>query len=249
MTGSSVSWRVDGSCGHLTCGPLEAVASCDAGGHDLVVTKWNGQPASDIALLGSAGPTEIVGSLEIAERYVRGADLIAVCNPTGKYQIATQVYWRADLYEQQTIPSVELMLSTRTDLLDSVPTWTVTSFLGGAKRFYARGLNRPQFDDISGEARKFDPVVSREHLFVFRLEALGLSYAQMVHPSDFVSARATYRGDQPFGLEATLFPEHLEKGVIRRGRIRGWFLPVGDDLETAVKLARHFVDEPLPLTA
>src|SRR5215211_5591477 len=184
MAGSGVSWRADGSCGHLTCGPLEAVASCDAGGHDLVVTKWNGQPASGIALLGSAGPTEIVGSLEIAERYVRGADLIAVCNPTGKYQIATQVYWRADLYEQQTVPSVELMLSTRTDLLDSVPTWTVTSFLKGAKRLYANGLIRPQFEDISNQSKKIDADASREHLFVFRLEALGLSYAQMVHPSD-----------------------------------------------------------------
>ena len=50
-------------------------------------------------------------------------------------------------------------------------------------------------------------------------------------------------------LRATLFPERLEKGVIRRGRVCGWFMPVENDLETAVRLARAFVEEPLPLTA
>jgi hypothetical protein len=48
---------------------------------------------------------------------------------------------------------------------------------------------------------------------------------------------------------AKLFPEHLEKGVIRRGRVCGWFMPAENDLETAVALARQFVAEPLPLTA
>ena len=74
-----------------------------------------------------------------------------------------------------------------------------------------------------------------------------MSYAHMVHPSDFVSMRlkvALYAGV----AESQLFPEHLEKGVIRRGRICGWFMPLENDLQTAVELARQFVNEPLPLT-
>jgi hypothetical protein len=83
-------------------------------------------------------------------------------------------------------------------------------------------------------------------LFVFRQPELGLSYAEMVHPTDFVSAEAN--GRPPTCVRSTLFPEGLEKGVIRRARICGWFLPTENDLETAVELAKQFVDEPLPLT-
>jgi hypothetical protein len=45
-----------------------------------------------------------------------------------------------------------------------------------------------------------------------------------------------------------LFPERLEKGVIRLARICGWFMPAENDLATAVELAKRFVAEPPPLT-
>ena len=249
MVEPAVRWRLEGALARLTCGPLEAVASCNERGHDFVVTRWNGKPVSDVAVLGSAGPKEASASITIAERYLRGADFVAICNPSGKFRIATQVYWRATVHETKSVASVELVLSTQTELLDSVPTWTVTSFLGGAKRFLACGLERSRFEDISGAAKSIDAAECKEHLLLFRIESLGMSYAQMVHPSDFVSAHATFLGDKPFGVEATLFPEHLEKGVIRRGRIRGWFMPAENDQEMAVRLAREFVGEPLPLTA
>ena len=70
----------------------------------------------------------------------------------------------------------------------------------------------------------------------------------MVHPSDFVAAQVDADMQLNQCLSTTLFPEHLEKGVIRRGRICGWFMPTETDLEVAVQLARQFVDEPLPLT-
>ena len=248
MVDPAVRWRLEGARALLTCGPLEAVASCDDRGHDLVVTSWNGKPVSDVAVLGSAGPKEASGSIAISERYLRGADFVAIGIPSGKFRIATQVYWRAMVDQTRLVASVELMLSAQTELLDSVPTWTVTSFLGAAKRFYACGLDRSRFEDISGAAKSIDAGECKEHLLLFRIESLGMSYAQMVHPSDFVSAHAAFFGDKPFGVEATLFPEHLEKGVIRRGRIRGWFMPVENDQEMAVELARAFVNEQLPLT-
>jgi len=71
----------------------------------------------------------------------------------------------------------------------------------------------------------------------------------MVHPSDFAGASVALDGRQPMVVNSTLFPERLEKGVIRRGRICGWLMPVENDLATATILARSFVDEPLPLTA
>ncbi|MDZ4820284.1 MAG: hypothetical protein SGJ20_15060, partial [Planctomycetota bacterium] len=66
--------------------------------------------------------------------------------------------------------------------------------------------------------------------------------------TDFASAEVAMDEDQPLILSTTLFPDRLEKGVIRRGRICGWFMPVENDLATAAQLAREFVAEPPPLT-
>jgi hypothetical protein len=71
----------------------------------------------------------------------------------------------------------------------------------------------------------------------------------MVHPLDFSAGAKSGIGRPQADVRWQLFPEHLEKGVIRRGRICGWFMSVENDLETAVQLAREFVNEPPPLTA
>ena len=49
-------------------------------------------------------------------------------------------------------------------------------------------------------------------------------------------------------ITSKLFPERLEKGVIRRGRICAWFLPREADLAIAAELFRRFVSQPPPLT-
>jgi len=249
MHAGDVSWRPEEAGAHLKCGPLEALAGCDSDGLDLIVESWNGKPVGGIAVLCSGGPNERGGRLDVAERYVRGHDFIERCAPAGPHRITPSIYWRASFDKAISAARVELVLSAQTELLDSLPTWTVVSFVLGAQRFYTCDLSQPTFADISALAKKMTVSESQEHLFVFRIQSLGLSYAQMVHPSDFVSAEAPFDGNQPLTLESTLFPEHLEKGVIRRGRICGWFMPVENDLETAVELARQFVDEPLPLTA
>jgi hypothetical protein len=144
---------------------------------------------------------------------------------------------------------LELVLSAQTDLLDSGPTWHLNSFVREAALLHCGIREQKQVEDISAMVRTFDTGASNEHLFLFRVPSLGISYTQMVHPSDFAGANVALDGRQPMVVSSTLFPERLEKGVIRRGRVCGWVMPVENDLETAVKLAREFVDEPLPLTA
>ena len=79
-------------------------------------------------------------------------------------------------------------------------------------------------------------------------------YAQILHPSDFESIELRYQLHDVKGaftawhIKSLLLHQPLEKGVIRRARICGWFMPAENDLQTAVELARRFVDEPLPLT-
>ena len=143
-----------------------------------------------------------------------------------------------------------MILSVQTDLLDSHPEASIHSFALNSRLFSICGLNDRSPEEVGPECQPalFDNQECGEHLFVFRNEGLGLSYAEMVHPSDFVERRAALKNESWF-CESVLFPERLEKGVIRRARISGWFLPAENDLAIAVNLARQFVAEPLPLTA
>jgi hypothetical protein len=55
-------------------------------------------------------------------------------------------------------------------------------------------------------------------------------------------------GARSLRLVHHLFPESLEKGVIRRGRVRGWFLPREGDADAAAERYRQWLAEPPPLT-
>jgi hypothetical protein len=145
---------------------------------------------------------------------------------------------------------LELIVSVKTDLLDSRPLSRTHSLISPeATIMHAASLAEPRFETVKPGRHRFDTKDSSEHLFVFRMPELELSFAQLVHPSDFVAAELGLDGEPPYSLLTTLFPERLEKGVIRRGRVCGFFMPVKNDLEIAAELARRFVDEPLPLTA
>jgi hypothetical protein len=246
MVDSAAQWRIKGCGGNLECGPLEATARCGPDGTCFLPLKWHSQPIDSIDVLASAGPDQQSG-LQVADLYVRGADLVADFAAAGAHRIAPQIYWRAAAEPNAGAVRIALVLSVRTDLLDSAPAWSVASFVTDSALLHTSRLEDASFDDISGKCCTFRSTDSLVHLFVFRHSRFRLSYVEMVHPADFVEA--TSSGQQPICVKSKLFPERLEKGVIRRGRICGWFLPAENDLATAVELARRFVDEPLPLTA
>jgi len=249
MNEQDVKWELSGPGATLTCGPLEAYARCDAHGLDLLITKWAQRSMPGISVLCSAGPMESAGQLEISDRYTRGHDFVVSCLPAGQHRITPHIYWRAAFHRESSAARIELVLSAQTDLLDSGPAWRINSFVRDAALLHCDIQGERAVDDISAVVKAFDAAVSSEHLFLFRAPSLGITYAQMVHPSDFAGANVALDGRQPMVVSTTLFPERLEKGVIRRGRICGWVMPVENDIETAVMLARDFVNEPLPLTA
>ena len=92
---------------------------------------------------------------------------------------------------------------------------------------------------------------SPQGAFLLRLPASGLSYLEMVHPSDLSQARVNVvePADPHLHTSFRLFAEHLEKGVIRRGRLRGLFLPRPNDTVDALDAHREFHLSPPPLTA
>jgi hypothetical protein len=205
-------------------------------------------PSDAFGAMITAGPGPRPTVIEINERYVRGSDFVATYAKSDEFPVAPQFYWRACLHEAFSAVQVQMILSVQTDLLDSHPEASVNSFAIESRLFHAPTLQIDSFREVS-DSVLYEADAGREHLFVFRNEALDLSYAQMVHPTDFVAVQIQMNESRPPLVSVTLFPESLEKGVIRRARISGWFLPAENDLAAAVELAKQFVHEPLPLTA
>jgi len=247
----AAKWELMESGANLLCGPLVGRVEVDGRGVQLLVATWNGQPSDAFGALITGGPGPRPAVIEIAETYVRGCDFVTRYVRSQEFPVAPQFYWRAAFHKDFDAAQVEMILSVQTDLLDSNPEVTISSVALESRLFYVSGFSATTFREVrpSGTAIAVEAGTLKEHLFVLRNEMLGLSYAQMVHPSDFVAATIRCEEGRPPLVESTLFPESLEKGVIRRGRIGGGFLPAEKDLEIAVKLAKKFVEEPLPLTA
>jgi len=247
MAGNPTPWSLSGSRFTLACGNL--AAECDLRDFILGLTTltWAGTPL-DWRVLGPQLPQVVNGQFAITECYVRGDDFVASCERPGPLPLVPQFYWRARQIASHAAVSVELILSMRTDLLDTQPETTVETLVRGGETFMAL---RPQVDAF----RPATPATfKRSNLAAgevpaFLIREAGVSYFQMVHPDDYFAVEHSASRKVHSRLRTSLFPERLEKGVIRRARICGWFLPAENDLEAAVELARQFIDEPLPLTA
>jgi hypothetical protein len=88
-------------------------------------------------------------------------------------------------------------------------------------------------------------------LLLVRPPQVSFSYVELIHPADFSALTVSSDGADPPVLVSRfhLFDQHLEKGVIRRGRLRGLVLPRGDDIELATACYHSFLQSAVPLTA
>ncbi|MFP6648189.1 MAG: hypothetical protein VB817_01935, partial [Pirellulaceae bacterium] len=75
------------------------------------------------------------------------------------------------------------------------------------------------------------------------------SYLEMLHPADFGGGELLYGKEQPAEVSWTcqLLHDQLEKGVIRRSRLQGWFIPREGDQQQAERLFQRFRDSLCPL--
>jgi hypothetical protein len=220
MIGSNSPWRLVEQRAVLAAGELSAtidLAEFDLG---LQNVNWAGALV-DGRVLGPQLPRLAGNQWPITESYVRVADLVASFEQPGPLAAVPQVYWRIRHRESTVAVGIELIVSMRTDLLDSEPqTHVVTEFN--------------------------QATIRSEPLRILDLPG-GVSYFQIIHPDDVFAVEERCSGDR-YRITATLFPERLEKGVIRRARICGWFLPSFSGHSVAVELAREFIAEPPPLT-
>lgn len=178
------------------------------------------------------------GSREVeslSDCYVRQADLIATYTQRSDRTVRPQLLWR--VLQDEARVGVETLVSMQTSLLDSAPKATVAHQLGGELWRVEAQSQHPCVEE-----QRTQPV-----LLLQRPPGHDVSFVIAVHPADFHSATIAAL-DGGWRVEFKLFYESLEKGVIRRARLRGIYVPRVDDFDWARKCLAEMVSAAPPLT-
>jgi hypothetical protein len=212
-----------------------------------------GQAASLLQI--HSNSSDEVGVPQRESVHQRGPDLVVDYRMSKVPEFTWQIYWRAltGLDSRNVLGGIELILSVQTELLDSDPRMMVESHLSNS-----RMLRVDTNQHASPEAIEIDvsdivsPVkLNPPGILMGRPYEASFSYLELVHPSDFIDreiARASQDSSQ-VASRCTLFEAPLEKGVIRRGRLRGLLLSRDHDVASARSCYEQFVASPIPLTA
>lgn len=176
------------------------------------------------SVLGVAtGEASVGEGTSVVEAFVRGDDLVATYRVAGEEAFSLQVYWTVTSYENRVVV-IDTLLSLETPLLESFPKVIVKSEL-------------PSVEVLQ-------PDEGREVL-ILRSVDNDWSYAEMAHPAEPGDLRIDEKGV----IQRSLGGAFLEKGVVRRLRLRGVFLPRKNDLQLASECLAELVAEAPPLTA
>lgn len=251
MINEQNAWKLCGTTAQLKTELLEATVDTQRPelGLRSIMSRLNGQnlkfeTARMLGLRVGQGDLEAV---ETTDYYVRGDDLIVSCRTVSAPHVGRQIYWRVvrdSSAPADGIAGIEVIVSAQTDLLDSDPAATVYSLLptGDVLTSTADGEQTFQPLDLArGESTAGGGAV------LIRCENTLVSFLEMVHPSDDRGTTLT-RTDNQLTTSHAVLTERLEKGVIRRSRLRAMFLPREHDSAVAVDLYQRFAASPLPLT-
>jgi hypothetical protein len=184
----------------------------------------------------------------VTDQYIRGRDLVLSSETVSDDRLRCQFYWRLLSWNDLPANGLELIVSVQTGLLDSNPASDVQSQLDADEVLKWRA-NR--WEPVSWSTSPEDPPIGQAvGLLLFRLHGVPFSYLEMVHPADHYRSGVSRIGGSAHQMRShfELFPEHLEKGVIRRARLRGCLLPRDRDTATAEILHREFAASAPPLT-
>ncbi|HEY6565536.1 MAG TPA: hypothetical protein VIY86_13695, partial [Pirellulaceae bacterium] len=169
----------------------------------------------------------------LGETYIRESEFHVSYSAASRNKLHRRIVLRILRDDHLQVDGLEVVIHTHTDLLDSNPLITshTTSDPGVTLRSYATSAwkelpcNPPDAISLSPP----DP-----GLFLIR-DLTSHSYVEMVLPSDFRGARIEQSTGES-SISYPMFTPGLEKGVIRMGRIRCYWVPCGHDLETAERL-------------
>jgi hypothetical protein len=231
---SPTSWQLREHQASLTLGALSGAVDLRAPGEGLML-RLHGEA---LTVLGVELPTLTDAQAASAlEAWVRGSDLVATYSERDNRSTRGQVYLRASnyLYAGSEYPSIELITSAQTSLLDSDPTLKVRSRIPAREILRLADIEHSRVSPIEPNDRELCFVAAPEEIacFVFRLNGGQSSYIEMVHPADFNQSVLRRFPDGETQLSHRLFSGRLEKGVILRSRIRALLVPSENDAALA----------------
>ncbi len=179
-------------------------------------------------------------ALQASEVYVRENDLIVRFEQSSGDQYALQLDWQLLEGIPSIVHGVELWVSIQTNLLDSAPELEIASdgeFAGW--RIYQHSM----LSDQPATA-----VLSHTAAALTSSGTGGTTRLWLIEPSDQSQSQLLTSADEAV-QRVKLFGQFLEKGVIRRARMR--FVIIDGELSTAKLQALYhdFANSPLPLTA
>jgi len=244
-------WTIEGDESYWESSRFAASVSLSHPHQGLSRIRVFDQLISEIRLFGfTFGNLAPENAESVQDVYKRGNDLVVTYIQTPDRPVRTQIYWRVlDGIDEL---GVEMIISTQTSLLESNPSVTVTSRVPTSS---LRRLVEPLtglFDSVAMSPRDSQMSIdanSGTPLMLFRLQNCEWSYVQLIDPSDFLGACLSSDDEGSIvELRQQLFSERLEKGVIRRGRAWGLFVPRADDEKLATSVFNRLVAEAPPLT-
>lgn len=233
-------WQLTQSTARLKAEPLAASVDLfnpSLGLHEL---KWNLVPLAG-NLLGVTIADESAPALSLATKgldgYVRGNDLVANYPQNEWQRFTLQVYWRIVAREADLLV-VDTIVSLQTSLLECFPKALLTTRLPGGE---VLAISRNDSLTIGEQISSDEPAGA-----LVRCDGQPWSYFEMTHPTDLGCWNAARNDGIQLGHE--LGGEFQEKGVIRRLRVRGAFLPRKNDEQAARRLLVEFAEAEPPLT-
>ncbi|MCA9129834.1 MAG: hypothetical protein KDB22_22260 [Planctomycetales bacterium] len=176
-----------------------------------------------------------------SEAYIRGNDLIVRFEQSSHDQFAFQLLWRQLSPQSPDQLAIELWISIQTGLLDATPTMDVCcqSLDKSAWQSFSQSVLTSAAFSSEASALEIGPAALTSQFG----DMMGL---WMIAPSDQPHSRLQLVDAQP---RIRLFGQFMEKGVIRRARMRfiaSQSIMTIDEISNAYE---EFCNSPLPLSA
>ena len=178
---------------------------------------------------------------EPQERWVRGTDLFCRYAPRNSDLVSYHTYYRI----APAADGLDFVLSAQTSLLESAPLTQVTSTFAEGELLARASIDQPS--KLVTGPEDYD-IGNAPGFFLLRPASFSeISWVVFVHPSDF--HRASLRIDPHPSVAFWVFPNALEKGVIRRATFRIRAVDRATDEEQAMAaLAEANVETPFLAT-
>jgi hypothetical protein len=223
---SNDPWFLQGSHAKLACGGLLAEIDVERPTRGLHHLKF-GVEKIDGWLMGvnvAADDAASEAPWQPADVYTRGADLVATYREPLGQLFTLQVYWRVLPLKNRQSAALESIVSIQTREWEAHPHVTLTSALS-----------------VHSARLENGGVLFRSHH--------DWTYVEATPPGDFTPSACESKAPNLHAAAWTYGHHFMERGVIRRLRLRGAIVPIADAEDALEQLSADLVVEPPPLTA